>query len=55
MTVLKLSKCLFASGLGQKNVMERRNNSGENEVEALISLFPLNRKLLIPSVMALSV
>lgn len=55
MTVLKLSKCPFASGFGQTKVMERRNNTCENEVEALISLFSLKRKLLLPSVMVLSV
>lgn len=38
MTVLKLAKCLFAYGFGQTEVMERRNNTCENEIEALILL-----------------
>jgi len=38
MTVLKRSKSLFAYGFGQTGVMERRNNTCENEAEALILL-----------------
>lgn len=45
MTVLKLPKCPFASGFGQTEDMERRNNTCENEVEALISLFFLKQKI----------
>lgn len=38
MNVLKLSKCPFAYGFGQMGVMERKNDTCENEVKALILL-----------------
>lgn len=38
MTVLKLSKRPLAYGFGQTGVMERRNNTCENEIEGLILL-----------------